>query len=147
MSRLSPPSSPHRALIAFLILVLAGCAGPERRIARDPELFASLTPTEQALIRDGTIAVGFTPAMVRMAIGEPNQRWRRTDASGQAEVWSYTSRAGYDGAPLDHGRPHRIDEDRPYFADQVRAAGSRPRELLRVTFRDGRVVEIERQGP
>ncbi len=74
--------------VAFL---LAGCVStPERRIERNPALFASFPPEAQARVRKGEVAVGFTKDMVRLAIGEPRHVHARTTQAGESEVWTYT---------------------------------------------------------
>lgn len=74
-------------------LIFAGCATPEARIRRNPQLFAQLAPDQQALIIRGQIAIGFDAEMVRLALGEPDRIQAGTDAA-DIEIWSYLSTAG-----------------------------------------------------
>jgi len=82
------------------VALIAGCASPEARIKQNPELFAKLTPEQQALIKEGRVAVGFDEDMVKLAVGEPDRKWIRTDAAGSSELWSYTMWESTGGQPL-----------------------------------------------
>ena len=68
------------------IVALTGCATPETRIQKNPEVFARLTPTQQDLIKQGQAGVGFDPEMVKLALGEPDRIVTRTDAQGTTEI-------------------------------------------------------------
>ena len=56
-----------------LALLLAGCATPEKRIQQNQDLFDSFPVAAQARIRGGQIDLGFTPDMVRIALGDPQR--------------------------------------------------------------------------
>ncbi len=141
---LAPLTLICRALGALSVLaLLAACATPAARIKRNQALFDSLAPAEQTLIREGKIAIGFTPEMVRLAVGDPDQRWLRTDAGGKSEVWSYTTYDGADGGPLLRGHYHRANVAYPLFYDGFVRGGARAREYFRVGFSEGRVGTIE----
>lgn len=72
---------------------LAGCAStPEKRIAKEPEVFAAMPAETQAKIRAGQVEVGFTMTQVKLAKGKPDRVGRRTTASGEEEVWTYERR-------------------------------------------------------
>ena len=72
-----------------LLLLLAGCATPARRIEQNRELFDSLPVAAQARIRGGQIDLGFTPAMVRIALGEPQRKLLRHTSEGDTDIWLY----------------------------------------------------------
>jgi len=74
---------------AFL---LAGCATPESRIRRNPELFNSFPAEVQEKVRQGQVDVGFTREMVAMALGRPDRIYSRKAESAATEVWAYVSR-------------------------------------------------------
>ena len=125
---------------------LAGCSTPATRIAKQPDLFNRLTPEQQTMIREGRVGIGFTPEMVKLALGDPDRVRERTDASGKSEVWSYISYEGSDGVLLYRGWYHRGWGAGlyPYYLD---VPGRRERSHDEVVFRDGRVVSIEQEKP
>ena len=85
--------------LAALAVALSGCSTPARRIAREPEVFASFPPEIQAQVREGRVALGFTRDMVRLALGPPDRTYRRTTAGGTREVWAYTQTRRVPGWP------------------------------------------------
>ena len=72
-----------------LLLLLAGCASPEQRIQQNQDLFDSFPIATQARIRGGQIDLGFTPDMVRIALGDPQHKALRRVAAGETEIWLY----------------------------------------------------------
>ena len=135
------------------MLVLAGCSTPESRIAKNPEIFNRLTQEEQNLIREGKVAIGFDQEMVRLAVGEPDRIWTRTDAEGSSESWSYTTYETADGFPLYRGFYHRYygGWGRPwgyghaYYPYYLSYPSRRDREVFKVVFKEGRVISIEQE--
>lgn len=144
----------------FLFLVatgvaglLAGCSTPETRIRQNPEAFNRLPPAEQELIRQGKVAIGFDKEMVRLALGDPDRVWRRTDTEGASESWSYTTYESADGFPLYRGFYHRYYH--PFYARYhgwadpfpyyMSYPNRREREVFKVVFKDERVIAIEEQ--
>lgn len=81
-----------KALLLGVGMLLAwGCAStPERRISRNRALFDTFPPEAQEKVRRGEVDLGFSPDMVRLALGEPERVYRRTTEAGEAEVWDYT---------------------------------------------------------
>ena len=72
-----------------LVVLLAGCATPAKRIEQNQELFDSFPVAVQARIRGGQIDLGFTPDMVRIALGEPQRKTLRRSGAGDLEIWFY----------------------------------------------------------
>ena len=133
------------ALLAAVVF-LAGCATHEARIKRNQEIFNTLAPVDQALIREGKVAIGFTQDMVRLAVGDPDQRWVRTDAQGQSEVWTYSTYDTRLGSPLYRGYYHQAYGGYPLYGDVLYSADARARAIFKVTFFGGKVSEIEQQA-
>ena len=124
------------------LVLAAGCSTPQTRIRQNPELFNSLAPSDQELIKQGKVAVGFTPEMVKLAVGEPDRVYTRTDAKGKNESWVYTSYTSRGGTMVYYsGFYHRRHPGMyAYFTDY------NDREVVeryRVMFRDGKVASIE----
>jgi hypothetical protein len=131
-----------RALLSLLLLALAGCATtPAERIAKNQAAYAAWPPDVQARVKAGEVAPGFTPAQVRMALGEPDHIYSRTAANGTDEVWAYRDRkpritiglgvmGGGGGTRV--GGSTVVSSGGPYLDD-----------VLRVVFEEGRVSAIE----
>src|SRR5208282_2303126 len=84
---------------------LAGCnATPEARIKDNPEVFAQLTPQEQAMVKAGQVGLGFTADAVKLALGVPDRVVLRTDDKGELQIWHYVETVYYEGAFLYGGR-------------------------------------------
>ncbi|NLB66018.1 MAG: hypothetical protein GX803_06080 [Lentisphaerae bacterium] len=75
---------------AALLLAAAGCAStPSRRIQQNQELFDSLPVADQARIRSGQIALGYTADMVSIALGPPTRQLVRSTPAGDTAIWLY----------------------------------------------------------
>jgi outer membrane protein assembly factor BamE (lipoprotein component of BamABCDE complex) len=85
------------SVLAIAVIALSGCSTPESRIARNPEVFAQLTPQQQLLVKAGQVGVGFDMAAVKLALGDPDRITVRTDSRGQMQTWHYVETAYYDG--------------------------------------------------
>jgi outer membrane protein assembly factor BamE (lipoprotein component of BamABCDE complex) len=132
----------HVLPLALALALLPGCNTPQARIRNHPDLFYRLSPADQDLIKQGKVAVGFTPDMVKLAVGDPDRVLTRTTAAGTSETWVYTTYTSRGGTMVYYrGYYHRCHPGMyPYWLDY----GDREeQERYRVTFRDGKVVEIE----
>ena len=137
----------HAAFLLPLAVWLAGCATPAKRIQQNQELFDSFPVAAQARIRGGQIDLGFTPDMVRIALGDPQRKTLRRAAAGETEIWFYLdSIRRYD-------RP-RVDVDGLSLSGPggLRSLGGsawinveQSREIVRVRveFQNGAVAAIE----
>lgn len=144
----------QRALLfalAVSILFLAGCTTPDTRIRQQPELFATLDADTQQQIRRGEIDLGYTPAMVRLALGEPTERVEATPGDSENSVWTYRNFHRDRKDIVGGGYRRRIVFDPVLRAETVivepiddRLAAKLAPQSLRVVFRDGRVAAIER---
>lgn len=130
-------------LLVFALLA-GGCASPESRIKRAPEAFARLSLEHQELVKEGKVALGFDADAVRLAVGEPDRIWRRTDESGVTTLWSYTNWADGRGGLLYRGWYHHAAGLYPYYLDDP---SRREVEYFKVVFGpDGKVIGIEQDG-
>ena len=131
---------------AVFALGLAGCSTPETRISRSPELFASLSAADQQTIKEGRVALGFTPEMVKLALGDPDRVWTRTDSSGVSEVWRFMTYESDAGVYLYRGYYHRhYFYGDPFFPYYLNYPARRERDYLKITFTGGRVSAIEEE--
>jgi len=163
--------------VVVCAVLLCGCTTPEARIKARPDVFARLTPDQQALVKAGMVAPGFDMDAVRLALGDPDRVMIETNASGQHEVWRYVTygedqgalyldgfyvpynvvgRPDFIGIPgynnLYEGYPGRGWGD-PYFRPSLAfyTYGTfrvRPHELIRVIFdTNGRVAIVRQRKP
>jgi outer membrane protein assembly factor BamE (lipoprotein component of BamABCDE complex) len=136
------------AAATLFLALAAGCDTPDSRISSSPQLFARLTPDQQALVKGGQIAVGFDRDMVRLALGEPTRVSVNTDKAGQYEVWHYVTYEDYQGAVIYTGYYHRWGGwGAPIFWGDVGYYDGYPirvHDRIRVEFdTSGRVARIE----
>ncbi|MFT3829973.1 MAG: hypothetical protein QM691_09745 [Opitutaceae bacterium] len=142
-----------RILVLFFcgaLVALAGCSTTADRIRQKSEVFASLPATDQERLRKGMVAVGDTPDMVYIAIGEPTRRTQITTTQGSRSVWTYRDYyETYEGAHMagyrrvvgfDPRTGRRFVYLEPAYVDVYR---ERSDERLRVVFENGRVTAIE----
>lgn len=139
------------ALAAFGLL-LGACQSPESRIKASPEAFARLNPGEQALVKEGKIAPGFSMEAVKLALGEPNRVTLRTDGKGQHQIWHYTEYEDNNGVIIYSGYYHHWRGwAGPYFYGEVpyyNGFPARVHERIRVEFDSGdRVSVVEQDVP
>ena len=136
---------------AVLCLALfAGCESPESRISNSPDVFARLTPDQQALVKAGQVAVGFGMDAVKLALGDPTHITVNTDKDGQHEVWHYTTYEDSTGVVIYTGYYHRWGGwGGPRFWGDVGYYNGYPvriHDRIRIVF-DGnmRVAEIQQE--
>jgi len=140
-------------LMIVAVAALAGCSTPASRIRANPGLFATFAPADQELVRKGEIALGFTPDMVRLALGKPDITSQRITSSGTTETWRYQN---YDHQSAEYTSAYFYSSwGRSFYRSRGRFWGGGwdlpysnwgppLTDYLRVTFTDGRVTEIER---
>lgn len=155
-----------RLLLLWLAaaLLLGACATPQSRIERDPDAFQSLTAEQQALVKQGRVAIGFSEAAVALALGQPQRVSQRTDEKGKSTVWRYVD---YDNGTISsgfggfygagyypgfagfgaYGRPVGFYNGfyGPGITTIYTGNGGVERERLRVVFVDGKVTAIEEE--
>ena len=71
---------------------------PQMRIQQHPEIFATLSPNEQALVQRGELAKGMPPQAVVLAWGPPSMRYEGNHKGSPSMRWDYTgTQAVYSG--------------------------------------------------
>ncbi len=112
-----------------LTLLLSGCNTAAVRALTNYETFSKLDPKVRANILLGRVELGYTPEMVRLALGRPNYSSSSAGVRAGREVWSYTG--------LD------VTADTGFNPNHSHYANATPTIFLgSVTFRDGKVVEF-----
>lgn len=135
---------------ALAAVCLSGCSTVDSRIQSHPEVFAQLTPQQQALVRAGQVGLGFNMDTVKVALGDPDRVTLRTDTNGESQVWHYIGYAYYNGAYLWAGPAfpsrHRgwgwhsawYPDPGPFWDTPVAAF-----DRFRVEFQNGKVTSIQ----
>lgn len=132
------------------LLFAAGCQTVDDRIKEKPDVYAKLDSATQDKIKQGIIDLGFTPDMVYLALGKPDEQRETISAEGRSEVWVYnTYYSRYDGTQFT-GYYRRVYYDpaiRGYrvFYSPAYVETYRPEkeERIRVVFKDGKTSTIE----
>ena len=128
-------------LLAVLVALMAACTStPEKRIARNPEVFAGFPEDVQENVRAGVIQIGYNKDMVRLAVGEPDRISTRQREGEVLDIWTYmgvyfTSETY---RVRDFGRFSTLDQN--IIVDRT---SQQSYDRMRVEFRDGKVMAIE----
>src|SRR6202035_5886676 len=77
--------------IAASAIILAGCSTTDTRISDHPEMFNSLSPSDQALVKEGKIRVGMLQNAVWLAWGAPEQKAMGAMRGRETETWIYVT--------------------------------------------------------
>lgn len=125
----------------LLVALLSACSTPDSRIDSNRAAFDKFPADVQEKIRTGRVDVGFTPEMVRMALGEPARQLTRKTESGDVEVWMYADNKpqlsfGFGVGSV--GRHSGVG-----VGMSTSTGGYEPDEKIRVEFRNGRVESVE----
>ena len=158
--------SPPRLLLPSLLvsLLLGACASPQTRIDSSPDTFQALNAEQQALVKQGKIAIGFSEEAVKLALGEPDRVTQRTEEKGKSTIWRYVEHDGiaysdgyYPGFAAfgSYGRPIGVYGGVGFYGGgpfgprvtTIYTGGGTDveRERLRVVFVDGKVTAIEEE--
>ncbi len=137
-------------LLATTAFLLGACSTVDSRIKEKQSVFNSLAPVDQANIKQGIVAVDYTPDMVYMAMGKPDSVKTRATQKGEAVTWVYNQYyheymgrqfVGYrrDVYYDSHAKVWRV-----YYTPVSEAVyRDRVDEIARVVFRNGKVESIE----
>ena len=77
--------------VALLGALLAACSTVESRIEANPQIYDSLSPDAQTLVRQGNIREGMSKAAVFLAWGHPDAIRYGSRAGHRFEAWVYTT--------------------------------------------------------
>jgi hypothetical protein len=150
--------------ISASALLLTGCSTTETRIADNPQLFQSLSPRDQDLVRQGRIREGMSQDGVWLAWGSPNQKGTGFARGHSVETWIYNeyiyphAAYGYPYGPYGYGGYwgggavfHSYHNRRfavignpyydPFYYSYI--TPSVPYPAKTVTFVNGRVVSLQ----
>lgn len=129
------------AACGLLALLVTACSTVGSRIGDQQAKFDSYPAAVQQQIRAGQINIGFTPDMVQMALGKPDDIYTSTTSQGQATVWGYRDDSPLLGFSLGIGS----------FGGGVgggigvgTSTGGNNRDKVRVVFENGRVGSVEK---
>jgi len=78
-------------LVALLASFVAGCSTVESRIKSNPQIYASFSPADQALVRQGQIREGMPKAAVFLAWGKADRIQSGVRLGHPFEAWVYTT--------------------------------------------------------
>ena len=124
-------------------ILLSACAiTPTQRIERNRAAFDALPAEQQQKAREGTVGIGFDPAAVRIAYGEPDRIVERETAEGNSEVWVYYAAVSGLGSSAYCG-PGVGYYGYNYYCRPV-IAPTQYEERSRIVFKDGKVSALER---
>jgi hypothetical protein len=127
-------------LTMSLLMLVASCASTESRVRRHQTEFEAWPADVQQKVKAGRVDVGFTPAMVRVALGDPERTFTRTTAQGAAEVWVYAEQ----GPKFSFGIGMGSMRGSSAVGGGVTVGDTfRDNEAMRVVFENGRVSAIE----
>jgi hypothetical protein len=145
----------HRLLLptlALLTLALSGCNTASSRLREYPESAAQFDKATRDKIARGVVEPGFTPEMVYMALGKPSEPAEGLASQTKDGTWIYHEfhprnerdfvRAGYRRRVV-FDPVKRSDTVVNEPVDPRLFPSLRPRSV-HVTFREGRVVEVQR---
>jgi hypothetical protein len=129
-------------------LLAAGCT-----TTHSPTTATKLEPKIRAQVDKGIVEPGFTPEMVFLALGKPSEPAESLVDATANGTWVYHNFSGADRGLLKPGFRRRVLFDSTKQGDVVtteridpQAAPKLQANSLYVTFRDGRVVEIQRSA-
>lgn len=123
-----------------LLMLAVSCATTDSRIAKHQTEFNSWPPDVQEKVRAGKVELGFTPEMVRVALGDPDRVISRTTDRGVSEGWVYRDKGPRFSFGLGLGSAHGSSA----VGAGVRVGDDfREDEKLRVLFENGKVSALE----
>ncbi len=146
------------SLCALWTCLLVSCASPrERRIAANPQIYQSLTTSDQLLVQQGRIREGMSKEGVFLALGRPDGVAAGRQKGASIEQWTYfgsqpvytnTIGMGWGGAwgwgggwAMRGSGCGYIGPWDPYWVGMAPAVTYVPYKAATVTFRGNRVSD------
>jgi len=133
------------AVVAVALVASAACSTTSSRIRSQQELYDGYPPAVQENIRKGVIEVGYTPEMVRMALGEPDRTVVMETEDGPTEVWTY--RKSVPGMSVGMGTGGMIGSGVGIGTGVSVGEPARSEDKAVVEFWQGKVSRFEAAGP
>jgi hypothetical protein len=134
------------SLLTVMLLGASGCSS-----VRTPTTATKLEPPIQAKVQKGVVEPGFTPEMVFMALGKPSEPTSTLSDTASNGIWIYHDYKPNGGDFLRAGFRRHVVFDAKRKADVVLTepidaptASTLRENSLTITFREGRVVDIQR---
>ena len=142
-----------KALVTSVVILcaagLTGCSTFNSRAQEKAAVYNTLAPQTQQRLEKGKISVGDTQDMVFIALDHPDAKRDITTADGAETVWVYKT-YWEDYADTGWVGWRRYYEPRmggaySFYHERVPMALSRTRvaDVIRITFKDGKVVSVD----
>ncbi|HSY53749.1 MAG TPA: hypothetical protein VK785_04840 [Opitutaceae bacterium] len=136
---------------AVLLAAMAGCNSIGSRIREKQAVFNGLDPQTQAKIRQGVVAIGYTPDMVYIALGPPGAQRPGFTPNGDETIWIYkTYYRKYEGMVF-AGYQYMVINDPSGHGGQISLQpvsapvySQHEQDKLRIHFVNGRVSAIDK---
>jgi len=125
--------------LATVGLCLTSCETLENRISEHPDIFNSLSPRDQALVRQGQIRSGMSMNAVWLAWGSPEQKTVGEMRGHPSETWIYV-----ENRTAPYGSAYYPFYD-PFYYSYIPPTISIPYKT--VTFSNGRVMSFQYLAP
>lgn len=139
------------SLLVLLAFLAAGCSTTGSRLREYPEAVSQLDNATRKKIERGVVEPGFTPEMVYMALGKPSEPAEGLAAQTRDGTWVYHNYHRNERDFVRAGFRRRVVFDPVKKSDTVITEPVDPRlfpnlrpHSVHVTFREGRVVEVQR---
>ena len=133
-------------------MLLAGCSTVNSRIHEKAAMFDALPAATQEKIRKGIVEVGYTPDMVYVAMGAPDEKRGTISKKGNRTTWIYNvyyqdwvgrRLLGYQRVLVRDSKTNRAYVlSEPVYEDIYR---NRKEQRIRIEFTDGAVSVIEQR--
>ena len=132
-----------RSVTLLLSLMLVGCSTTQSRIAQHQSAFDQLTTEQREMVMKGQIDIGFTPAMVYMALGSPHRKIQQKTMDGESTGWVYLQ-TKTEFFTMDYSGTLRCTHGRSTI-EPLTGTRQVPYEAARIRFVKDRVSSIETQ--